>query len=257
MTDNYFKNNLGRSVVCGILLLYELFSMYAADSHSYDLNSFTGSVPPFQASLWGESELTYGIIIGFIVLISSGGGYLYTLIRERNRLSEELRLRTTELERAEAQLEKMKRLLQDGRDVRQESNESESKTQLVFDAKSSDYTSNDEKFLKQAVACVNRHLSDADFDLSLFLEEMHTTKSTCFRKLKSLTGMTFVSFLRSIRMKAACRIMEDKRQIGIAELAYAVGYNDPRYFSSSFKKEMGITPSEYMERFTQGGVLSE
>ena len=60
--------------MCGILLLYELFSMYAADSHSYDLNSFTGSVPPFQASLWGESELKYGIIIGFIVLISSGGG---------------------------------------------------------------------------------------------------------------------------------------------------------------------------------------
>lgn len=77
MTDNYFKNNLGRSVVCGILLLYELFSMYATDSHSYDLNSFTGVVPPFQASLLGEAEPTYGVIIGLIVLISSGWGGVF------------------------------------------------------------------------------------------------------------------------------------------------------------------------------------
>ena len=42
---------------------------------------------------------------------------------------------------------------------------------------------------------------------------------------------------------------------GISELAYAVGYNDPRYFSSIFKKEIGMQPSEYMERFTSGGTI--
>ena len=131
------------------------------------------------------------------------------------------------------------------------------KNQLVFEAKELDYTSIDEEFLKQAVDCVNRHLDHPDFDLACFLEEMHTTKSTCFRKLKSLTGLTFVSFVRNIRMKAACRIMEEKKRIRISELAYAVGYNDPHYFSSSFKKEMGMQPSEYMERFTQGGDVIE
>lgn len=133
----------------------------------------------------------------------------------------------------------------------------EFKNQLVFEAKELEYTSIDEEFLKQAVDCVNRYLDDPDFDLSRFLDEMHTTKSTCFRKLKSLTGLTFVSFLRNIRMKAACRIMEEKKRIRIAELAFAVGYNDPRYFSSSFKKEMGMHPSEYMEKFTQNGNLEE
>ena len=54
-------------------------------------------------------------------------------------------------------------------------------------------------------------------------------------------------------MKAACRIIEEKKNIRISDLAYAVGYNDPRYFSSSFKKEIGMQPTEYMERFTQGG----
>jgi len=82
-------------------------------------------------------------------------------------------------------------------------------------------------------------------------------KSTFFRKLKSLTGLTYVSFIRNIRMKAACRIMEEKKSIRISELAYAVGYNDPRYFSNSFKKEFGMHPSEYMERFTSNGTVED
>lgn len=131
------------------------------------------------------------------------------------------------------------------------------KKQLVFEVKDLDYTSIDEDFLQRAIDCVNRHLADADFDQSDFLEEMHTSKSTCFRKLKSLTGQTYVSFVRNIRMKAACRIMEEKKNIRISDLAYAVGYNDPRYFSSSFKKEIGMQPTEYMERFTQGGEVIE
>ena len=54
-------------------------------------------------------------------------------------------------------------------------------------------------------------------------------------------------------MKAACRIMEEKRNVRISELAYAVGFNDPKYFSACFKKELGMHPSEYMERFINGG----
>ena len=77
---------------------------------------------------------------------------------------------------------------------------------------------------------------------------MHTTRSTAFRKLKSLTGLTFPAFLRNIRMKAACRIMEEKKGIKIAELAYGVGYSDPAYFSVCFKKEIGVSPAEYMEQ---------
>ena len=109
--------------------------------------------------------------------------------------------------------------------------------------------------LTAAIDCINRHLDDAEYDQTQFLEDMHTTKSTCFRKLKSLTGLTYVSFIRNIRMKAACRIMEEKKNVRISDLAYAVGYNDARYFSSSFKKEFGMLPSEYMERFTTGNTV--
>ena len=126
------------------------------------------------------------------------------------------------------------------------------KKQLVFEANELNYTSLDENFLQQAIDCVNRHLSDPDFDQQAFLDEMGTSKSTLYRKLKSLTGLNSSAFIRNIRLKAACRIMEEKKHIRVSELAYAVGFNDPKYFSVCFKKEFGMQPSEYLDKFVPG-----
>lgn len=123
------------------------------------------------------------------------------------------------------------------------------KKQIVFDAKEADYTSMDKEFLQKAIECVNRHLDDTEFGQEQFVDELHTSKSTSLRKLKSLTGLNFVSFVRNIRMKAACRLLEEDDRIRISEVAYAVGYNDPHYFTRTFKKEFDITPQEYVARF--------
>ncbi|KAA6313548.1 Sensor histidine kinase TodS, partial [termite gut metagenome] len=92
-------------------------------------------------------------------------------------------------------------------------------------------------------------LSDPDFDQPQFIEEMSTSKSTLYKKLKSLTGLNTSAFIRNIRLKTACKIMEEKQNIRISDLAYAVGFNDPKYFSLCFKKEFNMLPSEYMDRF--------
>jgi signal transduction histidine kinase/ligand-binding sensor domain-containing protein/DNA-binding NarL/FixJ family response regulator len=126
------------------------------------------------------------------------------------------------------------------------------KNQLVFEVKDMNYTSIDEDFLQRAIDCVTRHLDDPDFDQPQFVEEMATSKSTLYKKLKSLTGLNTSSFIRNIRLKAAVKIMEEKKGIRVSELAYAVGFNDPKYFSACFKKEFNILPSEYMERFIPG-----
>lgn len=126
------------------------------------------------------------------------------------------------------------------------------KNQLVFEAKDLNYTSLDEGFMQRAIDCVYRHLEDCEFDQPQFIEDMGTSKSTLYKKLKSLTGLNTSSFIRNIRLKASCQIMEEKGyNVRISELAYAVGFNDPKYFSSCFKKEFGMLPSEYMERFIQ------
>lgn len=124
------------------------------------------------------------------------------------------------------------------------------KNQIVFEAKEMDYTSIDEEFLKRAVDCVHQHLSNIEFDHQQFMQEMGASKSTLYRKLKSLTGLNTSAFIRNIRLKAACTIIEESNNIRISELAYAVGFNDPKYFSACFKKEFGMLPSEYIDRYS-------
>ncbi len=126
------------------------------------------------------------------------------------------------------------------------------KNQLVFEVKDLNYTSLDEDFIKRAIECVNNHLADAAFDQTQFAEEMITSKSTLYKKLKSLAGLNTSAFIRNVRLKAACRIMEEKgNNIRVSELAYIVGFNDPKYFSVCFKKEFGMLPTDYIERFIQ------
>lgn len=120
-----------------------------------------------------------------------------------------------------------------------------SRKQLVFEAKHVDYTSQDEEFLKKAVECVNAHLSDVDFDTVTFVKEMQMSRSTLNEKLKQLTDMTPLAFISSIRLQAAFRLLEEKKKIRVSELAYAVGFNDPKYFSQCFKKKFGFLPKEY------------
>ena len=136
------------------------------------------------------------------------------------------------------------------------------KKQLVFEAQELNYTSLDEDFLQRAISCVQKHLDNSEFDQQQFMEEMATSKSTLYKKLKSLTGLNTSAFIRNIRLKAACQIIEEKKRVRISELAYAVGFNDPKYFSACFRKEFGMLPSEYMERYHPeaaegGGIIDK
>lgn len=131
------------------------------------------------------------------------------------------------------------------------------KNKHVIELGDFELTSIDEEFLKKCVACVQEHLSDADFDQQLFADAVGTSKSTLYRKLKSLTGLNTSAFIRNIRLKVACGMIEHNARIRISDLAYAVGYNDPKYFSSCFKKEFGMLPSEYIDRFMPDDMPSQ
>lgn len=115
-----------------------------------------------------------------------------------------------------------------------------------------DLTSADEEFLKTCIACVQRNIGNADFDQQMFADEIGTSKSTLYKKLKVMTGQNTSAFIRNIRMKTACEVLERNPSIRISELAYSLGYNDPKYFSSCFKKDFGMLPSEYVKGKEEG-----
>ncbi len=72
------------------------------------------------------------------------------------------------------------------------------------------------------------------------------SKSSLARKLKAITGKTPLDFIRQIKMQHACRLLESQNHT-VAEVADMVGFEDRRYFTTSFKKEVGVTPSAYVK----------
>lgn len=113
---------------------------------------------------------------------------------------------------------------------------------------SSEMSKADSEFLKRATDCVTKHLDDAEYNRDLFAAEMGASSSTLYNKLRSITGLSVSSFIRDIRMKEARRIVETESDIRVSDLAYRVGFKDPKYFATIFKKEFGEQPSEYIEK---------
>ena len=109
----------------------------------------------------------------------------------------------------------------------------------------------DEKFLSRAVECVYAHLEDDEYDREALAADMGASSSTIYNKLRAITGLNVSNFIRDIRLKEARRMAQTDPSLRVSDLAYKVGFRDPRYFSTCFKKQFGVQPKEYMESLYQ------
>ena len=105
----------------------------------------------------------------------------------------------------------------------------------------------DEIFLSKALEFVYAHLEDDDYDRDALAADMGASSSTIYNKLRSITGLNVSGFIRDIRLKEARRMAQADPTLRVSDLAYKVGFRDPRYFSTCFKKQFGMQPKEYME----------
>lgn len=113
-------------------------------------------------------------------------------------------------------------------------------------------TSPDDEFISNAKECVKQHIDDSDYNRDTFATDMGMSASSLYNKLRSTTGLNVSAFIRTIRMEEACRIAKSNPSIRVNELAYRVGYKDPKYFSTSFKKDIGLQPTEYLDKLREG-----
>ena len=109
----------------------------------------------------------------------------------------------------------------------------------------------DEIFLGRALECVYAHLDDDTYDREALAADMGASSSTIYNKLRSITGLNVSGFIRDIRLKESKRMAEEEPSLRVSDLAYKVGFRDPRYFSTCFKKQFGIQPKEFLESLSQ------
>jgi YesN/AraC family two-component response regulator len=99
-------------------------------------------------------------------------------------------------------------------------------------------------FLAKLLDVMNKQLDNNTLTVDDLVDEMNMGRTVFFNKLKSMTGLSPVEFIREMRIKRAAKLLEEK-QYNITEVTYMVGMNDSRYFSKCFKTTYGVTPSEY------------
>lgn len=106
--------------------------------------------------------------------------------------------------------------------------------------------SEDEKFLVGATRIIEAQMANPDFNVSLLCAQMNIPQKQIYRRIKSLTGLTPVDYIKSIRMKKAA-ILLSNRNFTVSEVMYKVGFSNHSYFAKCFHSEFGKNPSQFVE----------
>ncbi|SFD45688.1 hybrid sensor histidine kinase/response regulator transcription factor [Spirosoma endophyticum] len=117
---------------------------------------------------------------------------------------------------------------------------------LLHEPVSVQATSPEDAFLKKARAIVEEHLSDSRFGVEAFSKAMNLSPSQLLRKLKALTNLTVVEFLRQYRLQRAATLLAQGDET-VSAIAYQVGFENLSYFTKMFQEEFGVLPSAYAE----------
>jgi len=108
----------------------------------------------------------------------------------------------------------------------------------------------DEQLLKKALQIVEDNISNDQFDIITFSTELGVSRTLLFTKIKAWTNFTPNDFIQEIRMKRAAQLLEHGN-LNISEVGYQVGFKNPKYFSKCFHKKFGLSPTAYIEKFSE------
>ena len=100
-------------------------------------------------------------------------------------------------------------------------------------------------FLQKARQMVDAHYADSNFGVDQLSAAMNLSPSQLLRKLKALTGLTAVEFLRQYRLERAATLLTSRAGT-VSEIAYRVGFESLSYFTRTFQEQYGVLPSEYV-----------
>ncbi len=121
---------------------------------------------------------------------------------------------------------------------------------MEVDSLNIDEESGDKKFLDKVMKVVKDNYKNSYWEVSDFIEEMGVSKSLMNKKMQTLTGQSAGQFIRNYRLNIARELLSRNaktKSMNISEIAYEVGYNDPKYFTRCFSKQFGVTPSSLIE----------
>ncbi|AUD01426.1 hybrid sensor histidine kinase/response regulator transcription factor [Spirosoma pollinicola] len=104
----------------------------------------------------------------------------------------------------------------------------------------------EDQFVTKLRSTLENHLDNAALDMTMICELMGMSRNALYRKVMALTGISVIPYLRALRLRKAEELLLNS-SLSVAEVAYAVGFENPRYFSRVFSEEKGVPPSSFRD----------
>jgi signal transduction histidine kinase/ligand-binding sensor domain-containing protein/DNA-binding response OmpR family regulator len=121
-------------------------------------------------------------------------------------------------------------------------------SKLVIEPHDIVITSLDEQFINRTLDLVEKNISKTDYTVEELSRDLGISRTLLYKKILALSGKPPLEFMRTLRLKRAAQLLQ-KSQLNVSEVAFQVGFNDPKYFRKHFKNEFGVLPSKYFEKF--------
>ena len=102
----------------------------------------------------------------------------------------------------------------------------------------------DQKFLLRVKSVIEANISNSVFSVEILAGEMNLSRAQLFRKVKALINISPSELINDLRLQRAAYLIRAKAD-NVAQIGYAVGFNEQSYFSKRFRKKYGVSPSEY------------
>ena len=153
-----------------------------------------------------------------------------------DRQTKELKEKTEELERRAEALSEQNALLQ-------KQNEMIASHNTLL---SSTLSNKNTDFSTKLLEAIQKRYKDPDLDVQTLADDMGMSRSVLNDRIQKALGLTTAQFIRTYRLNVAKEMISNgtNKDLNISEIAYEVGFNDPKYFTRCFAKEFNATPSE-------------
>ncbi|TAA42700.1 tetratricopeptide repeat protein [Corallincola spongiicola] len=137
------------------------------------------------------------------------------------------------------------------RDPQPEQSAESSGTQQPNQESAAGLNQRDRQFVEKLEGVLAQHYSQSSLDKALIANAVAMSERQLQRKMQALFGQTPTDYVRSFRLKLAA----DALQAGeaVTQVASAVGFSSPAYFSQCFKQKFGMSPSDFVRQQTSSG----
>lgn len=193
--------------------------------------------------------------IMLLVIFAAGAVALFVRLRTRHLLLQKEELQKTVMERTK-EISEQKKLLEIKADeldsqnkMLTRQNEELAKQRILFTQEARQAVSkNDDKFVEKLIEAIRENYKNSELDVQGFCEIMGMSKTLLNKKLQDSLGQSIGQFIRIYRLSIAREMLinnKERKNMNVSEIAYEVGFNDPKYFTRCFTKEYGTAPSVF------------